>query len=266
MADIIKMVTSESVTEGHPDKVCDQIADAILDELLKQDKNARSAVEVCATTGLVFVMGEVTAEAYVDAQLPLQLVQDIVHPGHVFQRPGQLPVRFFLPGLELHDAGRVLEDQTPVLALPGKDLVDPALPDDGIAFLADTGVPEQVDHVLQAAAAPVQEIFALSAPVHPAGHHDLGVLQGEGMVLVVKNQGYFAVAQRLARLRAAEDHVLHAGAAQGLGALLAQYPAHRVADIAFSGAVGTDNRRYAFIEDDLGPLGKRLESVQLQFL
>ena len=78
MADIIKLVTSESVTEGHPDKVCDQIADAILDELLAQDKNARSAVEVCATTGLVFVMGEVTAEAYVDVQgVVRKVVNDI---------------------------------------------------------------------------------------------------------------------------------------------------------------------------------------------
>ena len=86
------------------------------------------------------------------------------------------------------------------------------------------------------------------------------------MILVIENQGNFAVAQRLARLRSAENHVLHAGAAQGLGTLLAQDPAHRVADIAFSGAIGTDDRRDAFIEDDLCPLGKRLESVQLQFL
>ena len=70
----------------------------------------------------------------------------------------------------------------------------------------------------------------------------------------------------VSELRSGKDDVLHACAAQGLGALLAQYPAHRVADIAFSGAVGADDRRNAFIEDDLGPLGKRLESVQLQFL
>ncbi len=62
------LFTSESVTEGHPDKVCDKIADSILDELLKQDKYARVACEVVATTGLVLVMGEVTAEAYVDIQ------------------------------------------------------------------------------------------------------------------------------------------------------------------------------------------------------
>lgn len=63
-----RIFTSESVTEGHPDKVCDQISDAILDELLKQDKMSRVACEVCATTGLVMVMGEITTKGYVDIQ------------------------------------------------------------------------------------------------------------------------------------------------------------------------------------------------------
>ncbi|WP_101696357.1 methionine adenosyltransferase [Clostridium minihomine] len=58
--------TSESVTEGHPDKVCDQIADAVLDEILAQDEKAHVACEVTATTGLVHVMGEISTECYVD--------------------------------------------------------------------------------------------------------------------------------------------------------------------------------------------------------
>ncbi len=58
--------TSESVTEGHPDKLCDQISDAVLDGILAQDPLARVACEVCTTTGLVVVMGEITTEAYVD--------------------------------------------------------------------------------------------------------------------------------------------------------------------------------------------------------
>lgn len=62
------LFTSESITEGHPDKVCDKIADSILDAILAGDKNARVACEVCATTGLVLVMGEVTADTYVDIQ------------------------------------------------------------------------------------------------------------------------------------------------------------------------------------------------------
>lgn len=61
-----RLFTSESVTEGHPDKVCDQISDAILDEILKQDSNAHVACEVTATTGMVHVMGEISTECYVD--------------------------------------------------------------------------------------------------------------------------------------------------------------------------------------------------------
>ena len=54
------LFTSESVTEGHPDKMCDQISDAILDELMKQDPMSRVACETCCTTGVVMVMGEIT--------------------------------------------------------------------------------------------------------------------------------------------------------------------------------------------------------------
>lgn len=61
-----KLFTSESVTEGHPDKLCDQISDAVLDEILSNDKNARVACETAVNTGLVLVMGEITTSAYVD--------------------------------------------------------------------------------------------------------------------------------------------------------------------------------------------------------
>lgn len=69
------LFTSESVTEGHPDKVCDKIADSILDAYLEQDKNSYVACEVCATTGLVMVMGEVTSKATIDIQ---KIVRDTV--------------------------------------------------------------------------------------------------------------------------------------------------------------------------------------------
>lgn len=61
-----RLFTSESVTEGHPDKICDQISDAILDEILKKDPYARVACETAVTTGLVLVMGEITTQCYVD--------------------------------------------------------------------------------------------------------------------------------------------------------------------------------------------------------
>ena len=57
------LFTSESVTEGHPDKICDQISDAILDEILTHDPDARVACETCASTGLVHIMGEITTAA-----------------------------------------------------------------------------------------------------------------------------------------------------------------------------------------------------------
>ena len=60
------LFTSESVTEGHPDKVCDQISDAVLDSILEQDKNAHVACETTATTGVVHVMGEISTDCYVD--------------------------------------------------------------------------------------------------------------------------------------------------------------------------------------------------------
>ena len=63
-----RFFTSESVTEGHPDKICDQISDAILDELIRQDPNSRVACETSVTTGLVVVMGEISTEGYVDIQ------------------------------------------------------------------------------------------------------------------------------------------------------------------------------------------------------
>ena len=70
-----RFFTSESVTEGHPDKICDQISDAILDELIKQDPNSRVACETTCTTGMVMVMGEITTNAYVDIQ---KIVRDTV--------------------------------------------------------------------------------------------------------------------------------------------------------------------------------------------
>ena len=69
------LFTSESVTEGHPDKVCDQISDAILDALLEQDPMSRVACETCTTTGIVMVMGEISTKAYVDIQ---KIVRDTV--------------------------------------------------------------------------------------------------------------------------------------------------------------------------------------------
>ena len=70
-----KFFTSESVTEGHPDKICDQVSDAILDAILTKDKEARVACETSVTTGLVLVAGEITTTTYIDIQ---KIVRDTV--------------------------------------------------------------------------------------------------------------------------------------------------------------------------------------------
>lgn len=81
-----KLFTSESVTEGHPDKVCDQISDAVLDAILAQDPEARVACETCATTGMVLVMGEITTSCYVD--IPKVVRQTVSEIGYVRAKYG----------------------------------------------------------------------------------------------------------------------------------------------------------------------------------
>ena len=73
-----RLFTSESVTEGHPDKICDQIADAVLDAILAQDPNGRVACECCATTGVVWIMGEISTSCYADIpRIARQVVVDV---------------------------------------------------------------------------------------------------------------------------------------------------------------------------------------------
>ena len=80
MSSALKPYTSESVTEGHPDKLADRISDAVLDEILLQDKDARVAVETVATKGLVNVVGELTTSAYVE--IPHVVRREILHVGY----------------------------------------------------------------------------------------------------------------------------------------------------------------------------------------
>jgi S-adenosylmethionine synthetase len=115
--------TAESVTEGHPDKICDQISDQILDEILKQDLAARVAVETLVTTGLVHVVGEVTTEAYVEIpqvvraklveigyNLAYQLEDAICHPMRIAVL-GEVGQEIFF--IEPRHAQNVTEQDTP---------------------------------------------------------------------------------------------------------------------------------------------------------
>ncbi len=81
------LLTSESVAEGHPDKICDQISDSILDAIMKQDPYGRVACETAVTNGVVIVMGEITTDCYVEVpQIVRQVVHDIgyINPDYGF--------------------------------------------------------------------------------------------------------------------------------------------------------------------------------------
>jgi S-adenosylmethionine synthetase len=125
------LFTSESVTEGHPDKVCDQISDGILDELYKQDPNSRVAVETLTTTGSVHVSGEVTTEGYVN-------VQKIVRK--VLREIGYTNPKF---GIDCDDCGvwTAIHEQSPDIAqgvnevnADGKETSEQGAGDQGMMF------------------------------------------------------------------------------------------------------------------------------------
>src|SRR5690606_34743610 len=80
-----RFITSESVTEGHPDKICDKISDAILDSFLSQDIESRVAVETFATNGLIIIAGEVTSKAKIDIEkIARKTLKDIGYTNHSF--------------------------------------------------------------------------------------------------------------------------------------------------------------------------------------
>jgi len=127
----IEYFTSESVTEGHPDKICDQISDAILDELYKQDPYSRVAVETLTTTGLVVVAGEVTTKGYAD-------IQHIVR--RTLKEIGYTNPEF---GIDHNDAGVLvsIHGQSPDIAqgvderaAEGKDTAEQGAGDQGMMY------------------------------------------------------------------------------------------------------------------------------------
>ncbi len=80
-----RLFTSESVTEGHPDKICDQISDAVLDAVLEQDKYGRVACETVVNTGLVLLVGEISTKAYVDIpKIVRKTIAEIGYTGSKF--------------------------------------------------------------------------------------------------------------------------------------------------------------------------------------
>ena len=161
-------------------------------------------------------------------KLAFQLGDDILHTGEVVAHVGKALFALLLACAVFDNARRLFKDTAPVLALLGEDFVDSALADDRIALLAHARIAEKLDDILEPARGFVDVVFALAAAIHAPGNHHLGVIHAQRVILVFKDEGNLAIAHALALLRAVEDDVLHLAAAQRLGALLAEHPAHRV--------------------------------------
>ena len=196
--------------------------------------------------------------------LQLQLLDLVVDAEQVFLRLFQLPLRLLLPVTEAGDAGGLLKDLTPVGALVGNDLGDAALADDGIPVPAQAGVHEQVVDVLQTHLLPVDIVLAVAAAVILAGEHDLAAVRIEDMGGVIDNQADLGIAQSTPLLGAAEDHVLHLAAPEGLGALFAHDPEDGVGDVGLAGAVGPHNGGDILFKGEPGFIREGFETLYLQ--
>ena len=194
----------------------------------------------------------------------LQFMEDVRDPLHILLGVFQLLLRLGSAHAISHDARRLLQCGTAIRGLVGQDLVHLALGDDGIAITTDARVPEQLQNILQSAVLAVDGVLALPVPVDPAGDRHLVIFQRQGSVGVVEGQRHLRHAQGAALLGAVEDHVLHLGAAQRPGALLAQDPAHRVGDVALSAAVGPDDGCDARSELKFRFFRKGFESLHFQ--
>ena len=176
----------------------------------------------------------------------------------------KLTLRFLLAVTVLGNTGGFLKDLTAVAALAGQNLVNTALTDVRIAFAAQTGIHKHFMDIAQTGRLPVNVIFAVTAAVVPAGDHDLVSIIGQRTVRIIQRQRCFRKTNRCALLGAAEDHILHFGAAKSLGALLAHDPKDRIGDIGFTGAVGTHDGSDIISEADNGLIRKGFESLHFQ--
>ena len=125
--------SSESVTEGHPDKICDQISDAVLDAILAQDPNGRVACETCCTTGLVMVMGEITTSCYVDIpKIARQVILDIGYDRAKYGFDGQTCA--ILTSIDEQSADIALGVDRSLEAKEGSEALENGAGDQGMMF------------------------------------------------------------------------------------------------------------------------------------
>ena len=191
--------------------------------------------------------------------LPLDLPDEILEPGQVrlgrFELvPGRAPA-----GLVFRYPRGLLEDAPSVFSAFADDLVHHALLHHRVGAGTEAGVHQQVLDVEKPAGDLVQEVVAFAGTKQPARHRNLAEFDRQGVVRVVDRQGYFRHPERLAKARSAEDHVLHAVAANRSGPLFSEDPADGLDNVRLAAAVGTYDGGDPPAEGDLDLGQERLE-------
>ena len=182
------------------------------------------------------------------ADLLLQFLQNIRHADKVCLLIFKFFDRLFLAAFVFDNTGSLIEEFAPVFRFVGQNFIDLALSDDGVAFLADSGVIKQLIDITQSALYAVQQIFALAGPVDSSGNRDFLVIHGKLVVRIVQRNCHIGKAQRFSQLCSGKNNILHGCAAQLFDALFSEHPADRVRDIALSASVRSDDPRDSVVE------------------
>ena len=196
--------------------------------------------------------------------LQLQLRDLVIDAHQILLGTLQLALGLFLAVAVLADTCRLLKHLPALSALDGQYLVDLTLSDNGVALPAHAGVHKQLVHVLEPYRLLIDIVLRLAAAVIAPGNGHLGLVPGEDMLGVVDHQRHLRKAHLAALFRAAEDHILHLGAAKLTAVLFAHDPADRVGNVGLAGAVGTHNGGDILSEIQNRLIGKRLEALDFK--
>ena len=187
------------------------------------------------------------------ADLTLHLIHDIADALEILAGRVELSLRLASLLLVTRDPRRLLDEDPSLPGLGGQDVVQAVLIHEGVGLGIDAGTGEEILDVPKPAHAFVEEVFALSGAIEPAGHPHLAPRDVQPSV-IVEDETYFGQSHRLAGRRAVKDDVFHLLPAESLGALLAQRPAYGVRDVRLAAAIGADDAGDAGEDLDLSPL------------
>ena len=164
----------------------------------------------------------------------------------------------------LGDTGSLLENLTAVRTFSGQNFINSALTDIGITLFAQTGIHKQLVDITKSCRLAVNIVFTVAAAIIPTGNHHLISIIGQGAVAIIQCQGCFRKTNCHTLLGTAENHVLHFGATESLGALFAHNPQNGVGNIGFAGTVGADNGGDIVTEPNQGLIRKGFETLHFQ--